>query len=164
MNLLTIPSGLVWPDMPAALTEIFGGKYRRTKHNLSQFAPIYHPFVSAQAEGSNALLVRASNWNAVHLAKSGSAQVRLVAWVVGAGAAGSVLRAQYSLDGSSWSYLDGATGPEVSIASASTDTPAVSSWVVVTAAALADVYLRLVGLTGDGAVDPEFGEISLQYK
>lgn len=164
MNLIEIPSiGLVWPDMPAGVTEIFGNAYNRTKHDLSQFAPIFHQFVSAAAEGSVATLVRTSNWNAIHKAKAGSAQARLVAYVVVPGPAGAVLRAQYDTQANfaTPAYLDGATGPSVPIDAAGLN---VGAWVTLATAAVADVWLRLVGLNGDGAIDVEFGAITLQYR
>lgn len=88
-------------------------------------------------------------------------QVRLTVAVMTAGTAASVLRAQYSTDGTNWSYLDGGTGPEIA------ENPTglkVSSFVNLTVGAKADVFLRIVGLSGDGVVDPAFGLITLQFK
>ena len=90
-----------------------------------------------------------------------AAQVRLITNVATAGAAGAAIRAQYSTDGSSWSYLDAATGPSVAVGTTGLK---VSAWVNVTGAAKADVFVRAVGVSGDGAADPAFGNILLQVK
>ena len=82
---------------------------------------------------------------------SHAATARIVVTVVTAGGTGSVLRAQYTTDltgASGWAYLDASAGPSVAIDATGT---AVSSSVTLTAAAKADVLLRLVGLNGDGA-------------
>ena len=92
---------------------------------------------------------------------SDATQVRLQVNVNGAGAAGSQLRAQYSTDQVSWNYLDGGTGPAAAVDAIGL---AVSSWVTVTAGAKSDVYLRIIGINGDGAADPTFGIIQLQVR
>jgi hypothetical protein len=95
---------------------------------------------------------------------SNVSQVRLTENVLTAGAAGppaAKLRAQYSTDQSSWSYLDGASGPSLNIDSVGLQ---VSPWVTVTAGAKADVYLRIVGLDGNGTADPVLGRLDLQLK
>lgn len=88
-------------------------------------------------------------------------QARVVAYVDTAGAAGAKLRAQYSTDESAWAYLDGATGPSVAVDATGVE---VSAWVDLEAAARADVFLRLVGIDGDGAADPVFGTLALQFR
>jgi hypothetical protein len=88
-------------------------------------------------------------------------QVRLQATVVVAGAGTAALRVQYSTDQSSWSYLDGASGPSVNV---NTTGVKVSSWVAPAAAAKADVFLRVVGINGDATADPSFSNILLQVK
>jgi Collagen triple helix repeat (20 copies) len=90
-----------------------------------------------------------------------AAQVRLLCSVGAAGAAAAAIRVQYSTDQSSWSYLDGGTGPSVSVSSTGLK---VSSWVAVTAGAKADVFLRAVGISGDGTADPSFAHITLQVR
>ncbi|MGH7196846.1 MAG: carbohydrate binding domain-containing protein [Candidatus Saccharimonadales bacterium] len=92
---------------------------------------------------------------------SDAAQVRLVANVKTAGATGSELRVQYSTDQSTWNYLDGGTGPSTVI---DTTGLKVSSWVTVTGGAKSDVFLRVVGITGDAIADPEFGLVELQIR
>jgi len=95
---------------------------------------------------------------------SNVSQVRLTENVLTAGAAGppaAKLRAQYSTDQSSWSYLDGASGPSLNIDTVGLH---VSPWVTVTAGAKADVYLRIVGLDGNGTADPILGRLDLQLK
>lgn len=159
MSLLVIPARQVWVDMPASLTEFQGLKDWRTKRDLSKLATVVH---ATQITGTNNANFQISKnpWNTDHTIKAG--RVRLVVNVISPGATGSVLRAQYSLDGSAWSYLDGATGPSVAIDSTTGDTPRASSVITPENAALADVYLRIVGLNGDAALDPIFGLIELQ--
>jgi hypothetical protein len=90
-----------------------------------------------------------------------AAQVRLLCNVVQAGAATAAIRVQYSTDQSSWNYLDGTAGPSVSV---STTGLKVSPWVGPAAAAKADVFIRAVGINGDGTADPSLGNILLQVK
>jgi hypothetical protein len=90
-----------------------------------------------------------------------TAQVRLIANVATAGAAGAAIRAQHSTDQSSWNYLDGATGPSVGVGTTGLK---VSAWVNVTGAAKADVFIRVVGISGDGTADPAFGNVLLQVR
>ena len=78
-----------------------------------------------------------------------------------AGAGSAALRVQYSSDQSAWNYLDGGTGPSVTI---STTGLKVSTWVALVAGAKADVFLRVVGINGDGSADPSFGNVILQVK
>ncbi|MDQ5822414.1 MAG: hypothetical protein M3540_13335, partial [Actinomycetota bacterium] len=89
------------------------------------------------------------------------AQVRLLSNVGQAGTATAALRVQYSLDQAAWNYLDGGTGPSVGI---NTTGLKVSAWLNLPAGAKADVFLRVVGINGDGTADPSFGNIILQVK
>ena len=75
--------------------------------------------------------------------------------------AGAEFRLQYSTDQVSWNYLDGATGPSVNISTAGLQ---VSAYISIVNAAKADVYIRLVGVNGDGSRDPEFGKVDLQVR
>lgn len=93
---------------------------------------------------------------------TGMAQVRLVARVSTVGVAGCELRAQYSTDESSWVYLDGSTGPAISLATP-TGTKA-SAWATLPDAAKADVFLRLVTINGDGAASPVIGNAGIQVQ
>jgi hypothetical protein len=89
-------------------------------------------------------------------------QARLVVDMAIAGAAvPAKLRAQYSTDQTTWNYLDGSAGPSVDINATGVRT---SSWVTLAAGAKADVFLRLVGLSGDGVADPQFSLVQLQAK
>lgn len=92
---------------------------------------------------------------------SNVSQARIVARVESAGAGSAELRVQYSTDQSSWDYLDGASGPGADISGAGTP---VSSWVDLAAGAKADVFLRIVGINGDGSEDPEFGVVMVEFK
>lgn len=78
------------------------------------------------------------------------------------GVAGAELRCQYSTDESTWNYLDGATGPSVAINV--TNAVAAGAWVALAAGAKADVFLRVIGINGDGVVSPQFGNFSMQVK
>jgi hypothetical protein len=90
-----------------------------------------------------------------------AAEVRLLCNVVQGGAAAAAIRVQYSSDQSSWSYLDGTAGPSVSV---STTGLKVSSWVSPAAGAKSDVFIRAVGINGDGTADPSFSSILLQVR
>lgn len=89
-------------------------------------------------------------------------QARLIVNVATAGAATPAkIRAQYSTDETTWYYLDNASEPSVNIDTTGTK---VSNWIGLAAGAKADVFLRIVGIDGDGVADPQFGLISLQFK
>ncbi len=88
-------------------------------------------------------------------------EMRLCVSVGVAGEASAELRVQYSLDNSSFSYVDNVSGPAVSISAGGLYK---SSWVSITAAAKADVVLRVIGINGNGATDPSFGAIHIQYR
>ena len=90
-----------------------------------------------------------------------SSQVRIEVNVAQAGTASAAIRMQYSTDQASWNYLDGGTGPSVTV---NTTGLKVSPWVNLAAGAKADVYLRVVGINGDGVADPSFGDITLQVR
>lgn len=91
-------------------------------------------------------------------------KTRLIVNVEVAGALGfpgAQIRVQYSTDQSTWYYLDGISEPSVVISSVGLQ---ISNWIDLVDGAKADVFLRLVGLDGDGAIDPGFGSIVVQFK
>lgn len=95
-------------------------------------------------------------------------QARLSAYVGSvAGAAGAIIQVEYSLDGgTSWKFLNGllttSGGPKVAL-DGSTSTAVVGAWAPLADLAKADgALLRLVSTTGDGAIDPVIGNITLQ--
>ncbi len=88
---------------------------------------------------------------------TGVNKVRISARVQTAGAAGSVLRFQYSTDENTWADLT----PNVAVDAIGTQ---VSAWDYIPGAAQADVYIRLVGSGGNGVADPTFGNIYLQLR
>lgn len=90
-----------------------------------------------------------------------ASEARFMVNVNTVGAATSQLRLQYSTDQISWNYLDGGTGYALGV---NTQGLKVSSWGAITAGALGDVYLRIVGINGDELADPEFGLIQLQVR
>jgi hypothetical protein len=87
-------------------------------------------------------------------------QARITVVVMVAGAATARLAVQYSTDQVTWNYLDGFSGPFVNI---NTTGLQVSSWVNISSGARGDVYLRIVGLNGNGA-SPQFGLITVQFR
>lgn len=166
MNVLSVVPGgsrLMWGDQPAALTELFGTAQNRTKVDLATLlSNVKHAKVSVISDATDTAIVRPSDWNAAHVAKA--LKARLVVNILAAGVAGAQLRAQYSTDGLTWNYLDGATGPATAIDSVPASGVAASAWVTITAGAIADVFLRVVGINGNAVADPEFGLIQLQVQ
>lgn len=73
---------------------------------------------------------------------------------------GAGILVQYSTDQSDWDYLDGDSGPGVSITSTGLKA---SKWVKLTQGARQDVCIRIVGIKG-GDRSPSFGLITLQLK
>jgi hypothetical protein len=92
---------------------------------------------------------------------SNATQARIVVNVLTAGAGGAAICAQYSTDQVTWAYLDGGTEPCATINATGVRT---SAFVNLAAAAQADVFLRIVGRSGNGALGPVFGQMSLQIK
>jgi hypothetical protein len=88
-------------------------------------------------------------------------QFRLLVTVTTVGSANAQIRAQYSTDGASWSYLDGATNP---VAAINTTGFKITDWLTLDGTARAEVYLRLVGIGGNGSADPRFGILTLQFR
>jgi hypothetical protein len=89
-------------------------------------------------------------------------QARLVANVEAAGFTGATLRAEFSTtDGGTYAALDNTTGPNVLIDATGT---IVGSWATLTGAALAAVFLRISGVGGDGAANPQIGALRLQFR
>jgi len=126
-----VGASITWSNMPSALTELMGS------------GRLYY---RTKADLSHAT------------------KARIVVRVTTAGANGfppASLAGQYSLNESTWYYLDGSSGPYVSIGSTGT---IVSSWITLTGNAQDDVYLRIVGKDGNGTADPVFGLITLQFK
>jgi hypothetical protein len=92
---------------------------------------------------------------------SNATQARFTVSVATAGAPTAKLSVQYSTDESSWSYLDGATGPSVNINSTGTK---VSSYATLVSGARGDVFLRIVGEGGNATADPYLGLIQVTAK
>jgi hypothetical protein len=88
-------------------------------------------------------------------------QARITARVTTVGSASAEIRAQYSLDESTWDYLDGSSGPGVNISTLGTKA---SGYVTLANAAKADVFVRVVTINGDGAADPQIGSIYIQVR
>jgi hypothetical protein len=86
-------------------------------------------------------------------------QVRIVANVLTAGAAGSVLRAQWSTGAAFAAFDAGTNGPEMAIDSTGFKR---SPWVSVPIAARADAALRIVGVGGNGVTSPQFGLVLIE--
>jgi hypothetical protein len=88
-------------------------------------------------------------------------KARLVVNVQTAGTATAQLCVQYSLDQTTWSYLDGGAGPCAPINATGVR---VSGSPTVAPAAQGDVFLRVVGVNGDATLDPAFGNISIEVR
>ncbi len=91
-------------------------------------------------------------------------QARLTCSISTVGASTAEYRVQYATDGdtqSAWAYLDGAAGPAVNISVAG---GRASAFVPLVAGARADVWLRVVGINGNGTASPVVGNISLFLK
>jgi hypothetical protein len=85
-------------------------------------------------------------------------QVRLVARVSTIGSASAVLFAQYSTNESAWSTLTGNVALGGGVAGTRK-----SAWgAIPTGAKTGDVFIRIVGQSGDAAADPIIGNVSLQ--
>lgn len=87
-------------------------------------------------------------------------EARLVVFVVTAGVATAHARLQYSTDGTTFNYMDGSTGPDVTL----TAGMQVSSWITLISGAKADVHIRPLGISGNGSTQTVFGNIYLQYR
>jgi len=84
-------------------------------------------------------------------------EVRLVANVIVVGQAGGVLRAQWSTGGA---FADFATnGAQIPIDSTGFKR---SAWVSIPTAARGDCALRIVGVGGNGVLDPQFGVVLIE--
>ena len=68
------------------------------------------------------------------------------------------IKVQYSLEESEWVDLCSMTLP------ATANKTNIGEWTVMPVGAKADVFLRLVGIDGNGTADPSFGLITLQVK
>jgi hypothetical protein len=95
----------------------------------------------------------------------GATQFRLVAVQAGAGALGSKLRVQYSTDQITWSDLEngGMTG-DLALATTEATQLVVGEWAPIMSAAKADVFLRVVGLNGNGKATSAWFSIRMQLK
>jgi polyphosphate kinase 2 (PPK2 family) len=85
-------------------------------------------------------------------------QSRVIARVGAAPAANAKIKIQYSTDDSTWYDLCSVTMP------ATANLTNVGPWTNVPADAKADVFLRVVGIDGNGTADPTFGLITLGVK
>jgi len=125
----------------------------RTQHATSGAWAM--PLALTEWNGSTAGRIKADLTNAT--------QARLILRMGGtSGLAGSELRAQYSTNESVWDYLDGVSGP--GCATSAANTTVVSAWVSLAFAAKADVFLRIIGINGDGGTAPTFGNFSVQVR
>lgn len=83
------------------------------------------------------------------------------------GTADCVIGVQYSTDGgTTWRGLDNGVVGLLSTNTNSCDVEGnfVSGWATLDATAQADVWLRIAGTGGDGAADPRFGTIQVQFR
>lgn len=87
-------------------------------------------------------------------------EARLLLNVLKTDASAGNFAAQYSLNETTWSYLDGSTGPSASIDAVGVRT---HNWAPLVSESKADVFIRLVGSDPDQKA-PEFGHISIQVR
>lgn len=93
---------------------------------------------------------------------SNATQIRFQVNVAQIGSTNAEIRIQYSTDQSTWSYLDnGNTGLGQNINTTGLKT---SSWSTIASGARGDVYLRAVGINGNGSANPRFGLIQIQAR
>jgi hypothetical protein len=89
-------------------------------------------------------------------------EARMVVNVQAAGSATPAkLCAQYSTNQTSWTFLDGVSGPCSDISAAGVQRSPFASLAV---GARADVFLRLVGRDGNGVADPAFGHTAIEVR
>jgi regulation of enolase protein 1 (concanavalin A-like superfamily) len=72
--------------------------------------------------------------------------------------ANAKIKVQYSTDESAWVDLCSVTMP------ATANKTNIGTWTDIPSGAKADVFLRLVGIDGNGVADPSFGLITIQVK
>jgi hypothetical protein len=81
------------------------------------------------------------------------------------GAAGAFLSAEYSSDESSWAALEsGGTAVGDLNIDPSAPARAVGAWVPLASAAMADVFIRIMGYGGNGTTDPSFRQLAIQFR
>jgi hypothetical protein len=91
----------------------------------------------------------------------GFMRARLVAQVWTAATSGTLIVAQYSYDGgTSWRYLDGASGPTLGIDQTGTVR---GPWATLEPTARGDILLRWATYGGDGATTPVLGKLALEF-
>src|SRR5262245_36631221 len=94
---------------------------------------------------------------------TGMAQFRITVTQSVAGSAAAFLRAQYSTNGAVWNNLQSVgTGADL-VVGAGTGLKT-GAWGTLAPAAIADVQLRLVGQSGDGALDPAFRYMTIEFR
>lgn len=85
--------------------------------------------------------------------------IRISARVSTIGSTNAVLQAEYSLDETAWNVLS----PTVAIGGGAAGTR-VSAWGVLPAGARnQDVFVRVMGESGDGTADPVIGNVQVEY-
>ncbi len=91
---------------------------------------------------------------------SNFSQVRIVALIKTAGAPTAIISVQYSKDLVSWNFLDGSSGPSLSLNTAGVRN---SPLFEIDQNAREDVFIRIVGQNGDNFGDPAFSTIMLEF-
>jgi len=89
-------------------------------------------------------------------------QVRVTVGVSTAGSTNAGFYLQYSTDDSSFTDIGTASGSDIAVIG--TTGTKVSGWVNLPTGAKADVFLRCVAISGDGAADPVVGLITAQFR
>ena len=145
---------LTQPDMPDAT------KVRPSDWNDTHTSPAWVvPMVNASVTWTN-MPSAATEFTGLPRTRydlTSADDVRLIVCVGVAGAASSTLRIQYSTNQSAWVDLT----PTVAVNATGVRE---SAWAAVPAGAKADVFLRILGQSGDGTVDPQFRLVQLQAR
>lgn len=99
---------------------------------------------------------------------AGYTQWRLAGRIATLSSASAKAAVQWSLDESTWKYIDDVTsgsapGVNAYLSMAAVTTP-VTSFIAIPQAARADIFLRCVTLDGDGATTGSMGQLAVQAK
>lgn len=93
---------------------------------------------------------------------TGAVQFRIVVNQAVAGYAGSKFRLKYSTNNSTFNNIDAGSGGDLDVGTGTG--VKTGTWTDVVAGAKQDVWLQIYGVAGDGIVDPQFRQVTIQIK
>lgn len=152
-------------SLEKSLSQIIAQYQAAVAMGLTTVLKLMVPFYSAGAVAwSNMPLARTELFGGTFerfvVDLTGFTQFMLQSNVAVVGTAGAVLMLEYSLNqGGAWSPMDDTA--QIGLASTGLR---VSSWKTVPVAARTEVWLRIVGSGGDGAVDPQIVTLAALFK